>query len=92
MDNSTEHCNYLVINYRIFDILKQGGEINHLDLFACVRYSGISQRTTEDLVNRFDEHGFDEEQFFMIELVRWDQTKASMFGFSTPGKFIFAVI
>jgi hypothetical protein len=92
MDNSIEHCNYLVVDRRIFEILKRGSKIHHSDLFSCVRYSGISQRTTENLVKRFEEHGLDEKQFFMIELVRWDYSNASAFGFSTPRRFIFAVI
>jgi hypothetical protein len=70
--------------------LKQAGEINdYSKLFKCVRYSGISQRTTEKLVKRFDEHGFDKEKYMMIELVRWDQTKASEWGLINSGRFIF---
>jgi hypothetical protein len=85
------HCNYLIVNRGIFEILKQGGQIDHRKLFSCVRYSGISQRTTEKLVKRFEEHGFDKNKFFMIELIRWDQTTASECGLFNSGRFIFSV-
>jgi hypothetical protein len=80
--------NYLILHRSILKLKFENKFIDACKLLSYVDYSGISQRITEELRKRFNKHGYDEKDFCMIEMIRWNQEMAEAWGFKTCSKLL----